>query len=728
MPLVPRFTLAQNEAAVLLTVRVPYVRVSDAEIVVDGSELSFYCKPYLLRLTLPGELVDDERVKATYDADDQHGTMVISVPKATPGCVFPDLDMVTKLLQPRAAMPQRPSTSGSNSASAAAVDIDLSHVVATRADDEDDAGEGNASEESLHKQLQSLSLSGDAGPLPAPSTRPGGGRRPLIEVISSDMADGGTVAAPSIVVNNSTAASELHDTADDTPAENSAAGLEQAATPAVLPSLSSSSSSSSSSAPHYGFNRAYRGVFAGLKEDLPDVVDLPDPDVTNEGQRSLLRVLDEEGRWDPYRYASDASEEVEAEDPIYQEAVGMTPWWRSESSRACAASASAGAATAIASPAPLSAPDTSGSSCSDSGGWQWTEQEGEEMRQLPNKEFLVDGELIGGAKHTAVAALAPDLLLPNRPEAQRILTCLVPILAAYAYDHRTTGGDVSCESAWTIATLAPPLGWLDDEMSHPTAATGENDGGNGDYSDTIDSAGAARPLISVVSDSTAVAVDASSALTSNRGDGIGLTAISSKRVDSTTTRESHGIASNSATDSSPASSLATHLSLLPRLHSACCAFIRRVLCYPYLRRWDLAVLALNDARAILAGGRRPVLRALLAVRRILRGDDQRYLLGTVWLDDACVWAQSVPDGCLGAVAEGIAAILPAASKSAKESSSSSHCTRLPLELAALQVTPASPAFALWQLERIQAEGPDAVAVGGSQEEEEEEGDDEEEDE
>lgn len=42
-----------------------------------------------------------------------------------------------------------------------------------------------------------------------------------------------------------------------------------------------------------------------------------------------------------------------------------------------------------------------------------------------------------------------------------MLLGLADILFAYAYDHRTTGGDPSVESAWTVATLSPLLSWLE---------------------------------------------------------------------------------------------------------------------------------------------------------------------------------------------------------------------------------------------------------------------------
>jgi protein SHQ1 len=49
-----------------------------------------------LRLTFPGNVVDDERAKATYNVGE--GELTVVLPKETPGEDFPDLDMLTKLL------------------------------------------------------------------------------------------------------------------------------------------------------------------------------------------------------------------------------------------------------------------------------------------------------------------------------------------------------------------------------------------------------------------------------------------------------------------------------------------------------------------------------------------------------------------------------------------------------------------------------------------------------
>jgi protein SHQ1 len=60
--------------------------------------------------------------------------------------------------------------------------------------------------------------------------------------------------------------------------------------------------------------------------------------------------------------------------------------------------------------------------------------------------------------------------LKDIPVHKYILTCseqqavyfgLLDIIAAYCYDHRTTEGDPTSESAWTINKLSAILSWFE---------------------------------------------------------------------------------------------------------------------------------------------------------------------------------------------------------------------------------------------------------------------------
>jgi protein SHQ1 len=122
----PKFHVTQDAAWLFVHVHVPFVRVSEMEFYVDGVDFTFFCKPFLLKLHFPHEVVDDELAKAVYDPNkacyttcsqwqfilqrfltvsfgclQENGTIVVHLPKKEPGQDFPDLDMLTKLLQPQ---------------------------------------------------------------------------------------------------------------------------------------------------------------------------------------------------------------------------------------------------------------------------------------------------------------------------------------------------------------------------------------------------------------------------------------------------------------------------------------------------------------------------------------------------------------------------------------------------------------------------------------------------
>ena len=125
MPIQPRFSLTQDAEAVILLVRVPHVRVSSTEIDIDGPALSVFCPPYLLKLVLPGQLVDDERARASYDPHDAGGTLTVRAPQATPGEHFADLDLAARLLAPPPRFPTATGAGGGEGAAATAAAASL---------------------------------------------------------------------------------------------------------------------------------------------------------------------------------------------------------------------------------------------------------------------------------------------------------------------------------------------------------------------------------------------------------------------------------------------------------------------------------------------------------------------------------------------------------------------------------------------------------------------------
>lgn len=68
----------------------------------DDTLFTLYINPYYLRLNFPHTLrEDDEGSEARYDAGS--GYLTVSLTKAVPGEQFGDLDLLAKLLAPRAS-------------------------------------------------------------------------------------------------------------------------------------------------------------------------------------------------------------------------------------------------------------------------------------------------------------------------------------------------------------------------------------------------------------------------------------------------------------------------------------------------------------------------------------------------------------------------------------------------------------------------------------------------
>ncbi|XP_059415901.1 protein SHQ1 homolog [Carassius carassius] len=102
----PAFELSQDADFLTVVIRVPYTRTSEFDIYIQGEDFKFYAKPYFLRLTLPGRIVEDGREKASFDID--KGLFTLHVPKETAGEHFEGLEMLTSLLAPKGSRSAKP--------------------------------------------------------------------------------------------------------------------------------------------------------------------------------------------------------------------------------------------------------------------------------------------------------------------------------------------------------------------------------------------------------------------------------------------------------------------------------------------------------------------------------------------------------------------------------------------------------------------------------------------
>ncbi|EDL91447.1 SHQ1 homolog (S. cerevisiae) (predicted) [Rattus norvegicus] len=124
--LTPAFELTQDRDFLTVAIRVPHARASEFDVYFEGVDFKFYAKPYFLRLTLPGRIVENGSEQGSYDAD--KGIFTIRLPKETPGQHFEGLNMLTALLAPRKSRSAKPLVE----------EIGASGVSEEGADDEDE--------------------------------------------------------------------------------------------------------------------------------------------------------------------------------------------------------------------------------------------------------------------------------------------------------------------------------------------------------------------------------------------------------------------------------------------------------------------------------------------------------------------------------------------------------------------------------------------------------------
>ncbi|KAK1944887.1 Protein SHQ1 [Phytophthora citrophthora] len=399
----PKFHVTQDAAWVFVHVHVPFVRVSEMEFYVDGVDFTFYCKPYLLKLHFPHAVVDDELAKAVYDPNKDNGTIVVHLPKKEPGQDFPDLDMLTKLLQP-----QRPPVDMKND----------------------------------NKR-----------------------KTPLIEVLESSTEPIGTFQEENdrlnALIDGNPMSSECNVPPAQVQTDSSLLGLETPATMENVGSIKLDGGREGTAksigvrvtelAPTYGFNNAYSDFFRVWHGEVTEILSLPDPEHIQPEQRRILREAAEEQMFDVERYLMDFANQ--GDDMYYDLAMAYEPFWRKYpvlSATQIAPEVKKEATPLIVevesdinrvgekinhlslegiaqpTPAPPSV--------------AFTDAEQELLLRLPRKEFLI-----------------PE----GSSEEKLVIGGLVDILIGFAYEQLTTQGDSGVESTWTVSIVSPTLSWLD---------------------------------------------------------------------------------------------------------------------------------------------------------------------------------------------------------------------------------------------------------------------------
>ena len=284
----------------------------------------------------------------------------------------------------------------------------------------------------------------------------------------------------------------------------------------------------------YGFNAAYSDVFTGL--DDAELLEISSHESIFPEERRTLRLNAEAAAFEADHYMADFME-----DAAVSAALDYTPWWFSaveERVREHAQEGCGGESYHPRRPSPWGSSSATFATPTVAAINAWCSigsVEQQQLQQFPRKEYLM-----------------------GRRERRMALCGLVDLLFAYCYDVRTTAGEASCESGWTIRQLSSQLSWLER---------------------------------------------------------------------------------------------------FENVRDAAVACVRRSLCYPMLRHWELALAVLRDVLRLLELGRAATLRALLRCRQLLQTTvEYGHLLNRVWLDDYCIWLQQQPPRYIARLATSLRAL------------------------------------------------------------------------
>ena len=84
-----------------------------------------------------------------------------------------------------------------------------------------------------------------------------------------------------------------------------------------------------------------------------------------------------------------------------------------------------------------------------------------------------------------------------------------------------------------------------------------------------------------------------------------------------------------------------------RLDDCVIACVRRSLCFPLYRNWELSLVVWNDVCKLLKNsGKRGILKALLTIITIFLKSEGYYLYNQMYIDDYVLWCQSLSDNWL----------------------------------------------------------------------------------
>ena len=213
----------------------------------------------------------------------------------------------------------------------------------------------------------------------------------------------------------------------------------------------------------YGFNGAYSLYFRDLQSISLEIVDVPEPDTMSLEERRVARAEAEESQFDPDYFVADTMEDEMIESALQFQAHWELPETVPETQPEpkLATQPKPGPETE---PEPEPEPESG----SEPGPELESEPEPEpEPEPQAGTETEPErGPFFSEEEKLVLLTLPRKEFLTMDPARERCTWLgLLDVLMGYAYDHRTTYGDATVESAWTIGALASTISWFEEHGS-----------------------------------------------------------------------------------------------------------------------------------------------------------------------------------------------------------------------------------------------------------------------
>ena len=427
MPIIPRYNLSQTSTHVNIEVSIPHVRVSTSTldlVIVDGTEIHLYAPPtYLLKLTLPKRVVSED------DVDD-------SLARAA---TIPTNNGLISVVEEEnsTAEDDKVSTSCAQSQSTTEIieEAKQQYIIWTK----EDLPKLQYNPEKNHGTLtvtirkeeegiwDDLDLLGRLQQQPMQKKKQQANDRtsnPLIKVIDVDK--------------------------DETETSNDNDNNNISATSNLMEDLLSVNNENKAT---YGLFQQYSNVFKDYaREGLAhEMLECPNPDevynnvqgendISEQQNKREMRLEMENEKFDTDRYLNDLCVEEEG-DMIFDSAMQMVPHWAANQS---------------------SLSDMSNEESNDT---YTIDNVTRQLSKLSTTEEKQPNTFFTAEESHLLATLPPQSNIPIQLSAEQkrsAFLSLTDILFAYVYDHRTTDGDPTVESSWTVMILSPSLSWLEN--------------------------------------------------------------------------------------------------------------------------------------------------------------------------------------------------------------------------------------------------------------------------